>query len=265
MATDMVSGQSRRGSCTRVSYSPFGESTQHRVVLVRGEVEPSRVVALQTVRGGALVALVDNCRGDRFLGDAGVGQRLGGDAVQVPGRQRAVVEPIAVGGDGDAVGAHCQWLRWTRRPGAFEERSALDHRADVVSGGRALVDGWSCSRRQEAPLARSTTMIPFGPEAAESVMYATPDSAPPQVEADVVEVRRRRRHVRRKGDHLGDRVSVQVDPDQLGAARLRGLEHRAAGVQHPEPVGRVHHDALHRDERARVVVAGRGSFHAWSG
>ncbi len=45
-----------------------------------------------------------------------------------------------------------------------------------VASGSALVEGWSCSRRQDAPLARSTTMIPFGPESDESVMYATPPS-----------------------------------------------------------------------------------------
>ena len=53
-------------------------------------------------------------------------------------------------------------------------RPSTTGRNDV--SGSALVDGWSCSRRQEAPLARSTTMIPFGPESAESVMYATPAS-----------------------------------------------------------------------------------------
>lgn len=85
-----------------------------------------------------------------------------------------------------------------------------------------------------------------------------PRLAAPQVEPDVVEVRRRQRHVGREGDHLGDGVGVEVDPHQLRPARLRGLEHRTAGVHDPQPVGRVDDDALHRDERVGVVVAGRG-------
>ena len=38
----------------------------------------------------------------------------------------------------------------------------------------AFVEGWSLSRRQLSPVPKSTTMIPFAPFRAESVMNATP-------------------------------------------------------------------------------------------
>ena len=76
------------------------------------------------------------------VGDAGVGQRLGGHAVAGGGCQRAVVEPMAVGGDGDPVGAHAHRLRRpVGRP--LHHRPALDHRAErrqrLGLGGRVVV------------------------------------------------------------------------------------------------------------------------------
>jgi hypothetical protein len=49
--------------------------------------------------------------------------------------------------------------------------STIGRKAGAFS---ALVEGWSCRRRQLSPVARSTTMMPFGPLSALSVMNATP-------------------------------------------------------------------------------------------
>ncbi len=59
-------------------------------------------------------------------------------------------------------------------PGGRSITGRPSTRASIA--GSALVVGWSCSRRQLRPEARSTTMIPLGPLSDESVRKAYPAS-----------------------------------------------------------------------------------------
>src|SRR3954469_24925960 len=57
-----------------------------------------------------------------------------------------------------------------------------------------------------------------------------------KVEANVVEVSRRICDISRKRNRLDDFVCFKVDADELRATELGRREHRAAGVEYPQPV-----------------------------
>ena len=107
-------------------------------------------------------------------------------------------------------------------------------------------------------------MIPFGPLVRRVGQERVPRLAAAEVEADVVDVARRQDHLRRERDRPGDLVRLQVDADQLRAAGRGRAELDAAGVDGPEPVARVDHDALHRDQ-VFAVARPAARLVAWSG
>jgi hypothetical protein len=105
-------------------------------------------------------------------------------------------------------------------------------------------------------------MIPFGPWSELSVMNAAPAS--PRRRSKRTSLRQVVGSATSVGeqDRLRHRVAVggvpgQVAADELGAAVLGRCEHRAAGVEQPQAVGRVDDDALHRHHPLGVGVAAR--------
>ncbi len=218
-----------------------------------GRVDAPGVVGLEPVGRAALVALVGDVQRDVDLLRAAVPERGGADAVPVAGHERAVPEPRPVRGDRDAVGAHRDG-GGRAVLGALEQHAALGERHVLRRhdglGARVVV--------QPAP--RLTGLEVDDDDPVRALVGRVRDegraaAAPAEVEAHVVQVGGRQRHVVGERDHLLDRVGREVDAHELRAAGLRRLEQRAAGVEHPEPVRRIHDDALHGHERPRVVVA----------
>src|SRR5205085_3633850 len=81
-----------------------------------------------------------------------------------------------------------------------------------------------------------------------------------KIEADVVEVSRRKRDIAWKRNRPDNLVCFKVDANELRAAELGRLEHRAAGVEYPQPILWINDHGLNRNEcfgirvRARLVV-----------
>ena len=182
----------------------------------------------------------------------GVDQGVDAHAVEPTADQRAVEEPRTVVRDGDPVAAHRHRLRRpARRP--LHHRPALDqgeHRG-VGLGRRVVV---------QPPPAPARGQVddddPVGPLVRRVGQEGVSRLAAAEVEADVVDVARRQDHLRRERDDPGDPVRLQVDADQLGAAGRGRAELDAAGVDGPEPVARVDHDALHGDQVLPVARPG---------
>ncbi len=225
-------------------------------MLVGRDVDPALVVGLEAVGARALVTLVDHRGRDRGVVERAVDERVDRDAPQPSRRERAVEQALAVVADRDAVGTHRDGLRVLVGRRLLDHRPALDDGPELAPrqrlGRRVLVQ--PAPRLPGREVHDDDRVRPrvggVGDERRARVAAA-------QVEAHVVEVGAGQRDRRVEGDDLDDRVGREVDAHQLRAAGLRRPEQRAARVEHPQPVGGVDDDALHRHERPGVVVARR--------
>jgi hypothetical protein len=109
---------------------PPGSPAFDGVVLAVGDVDAALVVGHHAVADRTLVALVDHGGGDRVLVDVSVERCGGRDAEQPAARERAVVEPAAVGRNRDPVRAHRH--RCGRAVvGPLHELLALHHHPEI--------------------------------------------------------------------------------------------------------------------------------------
>src|SRR3984957_3262337 len=79
-----------------------------RVVLTVGDVKPACRIGFHAVASRALVTLVDHGGSNGVVVQGAVEQCLDRHTPPLPARQRTVIQSLAIGADGDAVGANFQ-------------------------------------------------------------------------------------------------------------------------------------------------------------
>jgi len=233
------------------------------VGLHQAVVDVAVAVRLHAVRDARLPEADDRGLRGNFGVGAAVAEAGGRDAEEVVAEDGLPVEGLAVGGEGDAVGAR----------GLVGEGTAGSVAVDGLAPdvGDELAFGGDLGGVVEvAP--RLVGAEVDDDEAGEAVRGGVGDvgdalaglgDVGAQVEADVVEVGVRVGDVLGEEDGVEDGVGGEVDADQLGATvgqgdlgAVRGLG--AAGVEDPGAVGGVDDDGLRADPVVAVVGTGRG-------